>query len=97
MAASDLSQLSNEEIQQRLEQRVADLQKMKEQKAAPAAAPAADSAAAPASKPWFSMPMPQKAPAWGIFVMPLMFIYQARHEMSLEAICAAIMGTVIAG
>ena len=95
-------ELSSEEIQARIQQRTAELMKLKEQagqqdKAAPVPAKAATPAAEEPAKKGWSIPKPSKAPSWTIFMMPLMFIYNAREQMSTEAICACIIGVAITG
>ena len=103
-ASADLSQLSDDEVQAMLAKRTEELRKLKEEVAQQDAAKtkAAKAEAAPAPQPaqlsfkeWWPFPIPQRAPSWGIFVLPMYIVYNSKDEMSKLTIATIILCTCI--
>ena len=103
-ASADLSAMSDDEVQKMLAARTEELRKLKEEvaqqdaaKAKPAKAEAAlaQQPAQPSFKDWWPFPIPQRAPSWGIFVLPFYLVFNSWGEMSKLTTAAIILCTCI--
>lgn len=91
----DYENLAEDEIKARITAKQKELQILHRQQASSAKAPAPTPPPAKASR--FAWLKPRKSPSWGVFLMPLLFLYHARDQMSTASIVVTVVCTAVVG
>jgi len=92
--SADYETLNEDEIKARIVAKQKELQALHRQQASSTTPASTASPAKPSSFAWLK---PKKSPSLGVFLMPLLFLYHARDQMSTTNILLAVTCCLVCG